>query len=172
MIAGANGILPLSVPVKKKHGTKSVMKDVQIDYTKPWQKEHWKSITAAYASAPYFEFLFDYYLPLYKKKTKYLLDLNLQALEATLSILNTPLNIRFTDQFSPVPSEGDLRESIHPKKDIQANIPDFRPTRYYQVFEERHGFTANLSILDLVFNEGTQAPDILKTSIKKSRSPI
>ena len=58
------------------------------------------------------------------------------------SILNSQLKI-------------DFREIIHPKH--PQPDPQFEPRRYYQVYEQRHGFLANLSILDLLFNMGPES---------------
>ena len=60
-------------------------------------------------------------------------------------------------QFSILNSQFvyDFREIIHPKH--PQPDPQFEPCRYYQVYEQRHGFLANLSILDLLFNMGPES---------------
>ena len=54
-----------------------------------------------------------------------------------------------------VQSIVDFRDAIRPKKPL----PDaeFVPKRYYQVYGQKHGFQPNMSILDLLFNEGNEA---------------
>ena len=49
----------------------------------------------------------------------------------------------------------DFRDAIRPKKPLPD--PDFTPKRYYQVYEQKFGFLPNMSILDLLFNEGNEA---------------
>ena len=55
------------------------------------------------------------------------------------------------------PNEADFRERIHPKKDFRLEDPEFSPKPYYQVFQEKHGFLPNLSIVDLLFNMGPES---------------
>ena len=58
-------------------------------------------------------------------------------------------------QSKEVQSIVDFREAIRPKKPL----PDaeFESKRYYQVYEQKFGFQPNMSILDLLFNEGNEA---------------
>ena len=58
-------------------------------------------------------------------------------------------------QSKEVQSIADFREAIRPKKPL----PDaeFESKRYYQVYEQKFGFQPNMSILDLLFNEGNEA---------------
>ena len=58
-------------------------------------------------------------------------------------------------QSKEVQSIVDFRDAIRPKKPL----PDaeFAPQRYYQVYEQKYGFQPNMSILDLLFNEGNEA---------------
>ena len=58
-------------------------------------------------------------------------------------------------QSKEVQSIVDFRDAIRPKKPL----PDaeFVPKRYYQVYGQKHGFLPNMSILDLLFNEGNEA---------------
>ncbi len=54
-----------------------------------------------------------------------------------------------------VKSFADFRDAIRPKHPLPD--PEFTPRRYYQVYEQKHGFLPNMSILDLLFNEGNEA---------------
>ena len=57
--------------------------------------------------------------------------------------------------FLALSSIHDFREAINPKH--PAPDPDFTPRRYYQVYEAKHGFQPNLSIVDLLFNMGPES---------------
>ena len=48
----------------------------------------------------------------------------------------------------------DLRDAIRPKRPLPDS--EFDPRPYYQVRAARHGFLPNLSVLDLLFNEGPE----------------
>ena len=163
-ILGANGPLSLSIPVTNISGEKTLMKDVKIDYAVPWQKNHWKSIESAYASSPFFEFVMDDFVIFYEKQTSFLIDLNHSLLEAALSILNVDCRISYSEEFSSIDSDPEF--IIHPKKDFRKYDPIFQPETYNQVFIEKHSFVPNLSILDLLFNEGSNAKTILVRSIR------
>ena len=141
------------------------MKDIRIDYTLPWQKVHWKGITSGYASSPYFEFIVDDLIPYYEKQFTYLIDFNLGLLETALSIMELNCKISFSDKFEPIGDElSDPRFFIHPKKGYRRFDPGFKPVSYNQVFIQKHEFIPNLSILDLIFNEGINAKTVLDES--------
>ncbi len=162
-IYGANGELSLSIPVKKI-SVKTKIKDLLIDYDTNWQKLHWKSIESAYRSSPFFEFYEDDLKPFYEKKYKFLLDLNLEIQNVILEYLDLEINLKFTDKYCHILTEeiDDFREQIHPKK--EAKDLDFISVEYTQVFQEKHGFIPNLSIIDLLFNEGPNATELLSQS--------
>ena len=168
IIAGANQPLPLSVPVEKDHGTKIPDKDVRIAYHTPWQKIHQRSIVSAYNSSPFFEFYMDEILPFFEKKFTFLMDFNLESLNILCELTGIDADISFTEEFEKNPSHDilDLRDHIHPKKSCQQNDPLFNPQPYKQVFDDRHGFVPNLSILDLLFNKGPETPLVLKQCIR------
>ena len=165
-ILSANGILSLTIPVVKDQ-PKTRTRDIRIDYTLDWQKNHWVSIESAYSSSPFFEFFQDEFIYFYNTRYKYLLDYNfgiqnfiLKQLELFPSIDRTTKFVKNTaDKFD------DYRDSIHPKKRMQKKDPMFQPEFYYQVFYEKYGFVPNLSIIDLLFNEGPNAENILRKSI-------
>ncbi len=164
-IVGPNGVLTLSVPVKRKKGTATFMKDIRLDYDTPWHRVHWKTFEASYASSPYYEFIRDELAPFYEKRFDFLLDLNIRLAEWTLGWLGVSPALKLSSEFSDI-TDDDPREIIHPKKREHLHDHAFRPVPYPQVFSDRMDFQANMSILDLLFNEGGSAPFILKRSLK------
>lgn len=166
LIMGPNGVIPLSIPVSRKHGKKTPMHEIRIDYGSHWDRIHWRSLVASYASSPYFEYLIDEIKPVYQKKFNFLIDLNRQLIDLTLGILGLNIQITYSEVFTPISSEEDPRFFIHPKKNQEIADPSFHPKEYRQVFSDRLGFRPNLSILDLIFNEGPLALPYLRTCLK------
>jgi len=162
-IYAANGVLQLSVPVKKDQ-TKTRLCDIKIDYDTNWRKVHWKSIESAYKASPFFDYYADDLVPFFNRKYNFLIDFNTEIQNQILNLLNLDVSIQFTKSFKNYYSADydDFREKIHPKKVIEDN--DFTATQYMQVFQDRYGFQPNLSIIDLLFNEGPHAQNILKLS--------
>ncbi|HEY5510767.1 MAG TPA: WbqC family protein [Prolixibacteraceae bacterium] len=165
-ILTANGPQNLSVPVAEGANSKKVIRDVMISYDHPWQKLHWKALISAYNNAPFFEYYSDSLAPFYEfKKWKFLADFNLEIQDVILSELNIKCNVNLKEQFIPekdIPLEmDDFRYVIHPKVQRQKEDIHFRPQVYMQVFQEKFGFSPNLSIVDLLFNEGPNARDML-----------
>jgi hypothetical protein len=167
-ILAANGPMALTVPVVKWHGERMPIAEVQIDYDKPWQKQHFKSIESAYKSSPFYDYYIDDLMPFFENRYEHLFDFNQRILEVILQSLGVASAISNTTSFHKViENQIDLRYAISPKESQQQPDPHFAPVEYYQVFSDRHGFTPNLSILDLLFNEGPMAKSILEQSIKK-----
>ncbi|HER09440.1 MAG TPA: hypothetical protein ENO20_11085 [Bacteroides sp.] len=165
-IMGPNGPLSLSVPVKKKRGEKNRMKDIRIDYDTPWQKIHWRSMVAAYASAPYFQFMRDDLAVFFEKRYNFLVDLNRDMLARCLYLLGREIPVTLSDSFAEIKEREDPRIFIHPKLDPAIHDPLFHSVPYHQVFSDRFGFKSNLSILDVLFNEGNNALSILEKSLR------
>jgi hypothetical protein len=165
-IIGANGLLTLSVPVKRVKGTKNLLREVRVDYHLPWNKIHWKSLVAAYAASPFFEFFRDDLAPFYEKHFTFLVDLNAALLGKTLQMMALDIPLALTKEFKTISGDDDPRNFIHPKLDTGKADSRFSPLAYHQVFEEKHGFQPNLSILDLLFNEGPRTTDVLKNSLR------
>jgi hypothetical protein len=156
-IYSPNGIQLLNIPVKHSRNAHQKTKDIQLETAFDWQKQHFKSLEAAYRSSPFFEYFEDAFMPIFEKKHAYLMDLNLEAISIVAKCLGMKLQYaETTEYFHDVPEFKDLRMLANGKKD---NL-QFEP--YTQVFGDRHGFINNLSILDLLFNEGRHALDYLK----------
>jgi hypothetical protein len=166
MIMGANGVVTLSIPVKRAHGVKTLLRDIRIDYTSNWNKIHWRSLVASYASSPFFEYIADELHPFYHQRFEFLIDLNVQLVNHTLVFLGLNIPVVCSEEFTPILSERDPRHFIHPKKEQAITDPDFSPPVYHQVFSDRLGFRSNLSILDLIFNEGPAAQSYLQRCIR------
>jgi hypothetical protein len=156
----------LSIPVSRKHGVKTLLRDIRIDYDSNWNKIHWRSLVASYASSPFFEYLADEISPFYQRNFEFLIDLNQQLIEHTLGFLGLNIQVSCSEAFTPVRSEEDPRHFIHPKKDQALADPGFIPLEYHQVFSDRLGFRPNMSILDLIFNEGPDALSYLQACLK------
>lgn len=165
MILGGNGSMNLVVPVVKDHGKKTISKDIRIDYDTSWQTVHWKSINAAYASSPFFEYIIDYYQPLYEKRYKFLVDLNMELLSITMEVLNISRVINLSASYEHLLPVNDPREQIHPKRSFQMAAVSYDALPYQQVFNDRYGFVKDLSIIDLLFNEGQNSEALLRKSI-------
>lgn len=159
-IYGANGKLLLNIPIKHT-GNKSnhqKFRDVRIENEFPWQKQHWKSLESVYRTSPFFEFYEDDFHPLYHKKFDFLMDFNLRCFELAMESLQIELPVEKTTEYFLHP-EGMIngRSLIVAKK---KNPPQLEP--YPQVFQDKYGFLNDLSIVDLLFNEGPNAANYLE----------
>jgi len=162
VILGANGPISLIVPVEKGREQKIKIKDLRISYDEDWQRNHWRTIFSAYNSSPFFEYYAQDLEPFFLNKHTFLFDLNQQITASLLEILDIQKSINHTEAFEQIP-EGYLnfRERINPKVHHNAHNEHFIAQPYTQVFCDKFGFIANLSILDLLFNEGPSARSIL-----------
>jgi len=165
-IVGPNGVIALSIPVKKLHGVKNLLRDIRIDYDTAWNRNHWRSLVSSYASSPYFEYMTDELVPFYERKFEFLIDLNKQLMECILELMSLDIPVTCSSSFTKIVKDSDPRYFIHPKKREAVEDPDFLPIEYHQVFSDRFGFKPNLSILDLLFNEGPAALGILRQNLR------
>lgn len=157
-IAHNNGRLLLNIPIKhKKDGLRQQMNSVIIENDFPWQSHHWKSIQTAYRTSPFFEY-YEYDLQhLFTKPVSNLLDLNIKIFNLLCDILGIEVAISKTQDYEHQPNILDLRSLIEVKSSI-----DYKFEVYTQVLQEHHGFLPNLSVLDLLFNEGPNALNYLE----------
>ena len=158
-IDSANGPLILSIPKVRKSSSKTLMKDIQICYTEPWQKIHWNAIKSSYNSSPFFEYYMDEFSIIYHDKEKYLLDLNRKAHQLILKFLQIENSVNLSTKY--------IRESEC--KDLRQNLFKInQEIKYAQVFSTKNGFEKDLSIIDLLFNLGPESNNYLsKIDISK-----
>lgn len=165
VIAATDGPLTLSIPTEKPSSAKCAMKDIRISDHGNWRHLHANALESAYRNSPFYEYYEDDFRPFYEQKHEFLFDFNeaLQSLVCQLIDLH-PITERTSEykmEFQPY--EVDFRECIHPKKE---SLDGFKANPYYQVFEARHGFLPNLSIVDLLFNMGPESLLVLRDAGK------
>ena len=159
LIPTTNGPLALTIPTN--HNTSLAMKDIRISDHANWRHVHWNALLSAYGESPFFEYYQDDIRPFFEKKYEFLFDFNMETTEKMIELLDIRPKISITEayiQSKELKEEDeikDFRDAIRPKKPL----PDaeFAPQHYYQVYEQKHGFQPNMSILDLLFNEGNEA---------------
>jgi len=157
-IYGANGKLKLTVPIRHTHGIqKSLDQEVSIAYDTDWQKQHWKSICAAYRSAPYFEFYEADLEPFYQEKIISLFEFNLKLLSQVMQLLEVSFTYKIVSWNPNVHKRMD--HLIDAKQKVTTGFEN-----YTQVFGTKFGFIPNLSILDVMFNLGPNTSSYLKTT--------
>lgn len=157
-IYGANGIIALNVPVVFTQMNRQMYKDVKISNDEKWQSHHWKSLQSAYKTSPYFEYYEDDLASLYHEPQVFIMEFNLKCLKVIAECLQWDFQYTTSNSFEKSPNSDDYRFLINARKKIE-----FQFNRYTQVFSIKHGFLSNLSILDLLFNEGPNAINYLQS---------
>jgi len=178
-----NGSLWLTVPVKTKNLRHQLIKDVQIATDNKFPQNHIKSIELNYCKAPFYKeyapqiisclnnnknnltdlntnliFLFKYIL---KIKTPIILsrDIPQSGKKADL-LLSICKNLSATHYISPPGSKNYLDESnCFTKENIPISYFNFN----HPTHNQQHGeFIPYLSIIDLIFNHGTESLSIIR----------
>lgn len=156
-IYSSNGMQLLNIPVKHLKNNHQKTRDIKLETEFDWQKQHFKSLEAAYRSSPFFEFFEDIIMPVFEKDYIYLMDLNLDTMDIVSKCIGIKTKFLQSAEFHEETDLVDFRNLAAGKKD-QTEI-----TPYTQVFGDKYGFINNLSVLDLLFNEGRYSLDYLKS---------
>lgn len=155
-ILSANGLLDLSIPIKKDKTRSKTAVDEIVIADDSWKNNHIRAIKSAYAKAPYFEHYIDDVVELINAPHEKLFELNKSVLNWTIKKIQLPLNLHFTTSFEKELT-NDYRGHFHPKH----NLLNYSGPSYYQVFSDRSAFQGEVSILDLIMNEGPNAISFL-----------
>lgn len=164
VVATANGLLPLSVPVVRTNGNHTYTKDMDICYNENWAAKHWRAIESAYNSSPYFLYYKDDVEAILNKKHRTLLELNMDILAFVFKKLKVTKEIILSTDFVTAGAGADIEDYRNRFSPKNKEIIQLSP--YDQVFEDRFGFVPNLSILDLLFNMGPDSLGYLKEVAK------
>ncbi len=175
----ASGVQSLSFPVvHSENGYSLPIREIKVDYSTPWVRQHKMAIVSAYRTSAFFEYYQDELFAILDSQPGTLWELNLEIIRFFIRKIGIPVEIRMTEDFlksgetvgtgvwEGLPYNAgldavDLRQAIHPKRpdDILRRLGKEKP--YFQVFAGKHGFIPNLSIMDLLFNEGPDAVSYL-----------
>ena len=160
---GADGVQTLSFPIKHEGGTHKIpISEIRIDYKKPWVLQHERAIISAYGTSAYFEYYQDELFAILESCPDRLFDLNMALLKFFIEKTGIAVDVRLTEDYLVSPDMEDFRDAIHPKhpNSILSDLELEKP--YFQVFSQKHGFQSDLSIMDLLFNEGPDSIMYLK----------
>ena len=158
-IYAANGKLGLNIPVIHSQKNRQKYRDVKIFNEDNWQSNHWKSLLSAYRTSPFFEYYEDDLQLLFNQKEDYIFDYNIKCIEVISDCLQMELKTSKTISY-----QKDIKDItdgwflVNAKKEIQQSFHN-----YTQVFCNKHGYIPNLSILDLIFNEGPNSLNYLES---------
>ena len=169
---GADGVQPLQVPILHEGGThKQPISEIKIDWSKPWLLQHKRAIISAYRTSAYFEYYQDELFAILDSQPERLFDLNMALTRFFIEKIGLTVDLHTTEEYS---RDGllqtadkailctDLRETIHPKRPNTILEDSDLKKPYFQVFAPKHGFQSDLSIMDLLFNEGPESICYLK----------
>lgn len=163
-VLGANSIQALILPLRHSNGM--LTKEVALDHSQRWKKDHWGAFYSSYGKAPFFEYFSDMFSSVWDKKHKYLIDINHDFIELTFKLLQSNVNLTYTDTYE-IFYENDFRDVILPKK-AYADRKIYTPQPYTQLFGDT--FEPNLSIVDLILCEGPQAGQVLAASFLRNQN--
>ena len=178
----ANGVQWLTVPVKEK-GELRLIKEALIVQDGKWQKKHWKTIQLSYKKAPYFDRYEAKFSQIYNASWENLGELNVTLIKLikalmginTMLILSSEMNIEArgaekiisivrelkADKYITGEGKGSKRyiaEEEFKKNNIELIYQQFKHPVYHQLWGD---FVPNLSVIDLLFNEGEKSLEIL-----------
>lgn len=168
IIAGATGPITLSIPVVGGRNVKLPYKEVEIDYTNSWQRDHFRTLCTVYGNSPFFQFYKNELEHLFNTNKQFLYDWNFSCLNWVFKKMKfSPAYIEENQDLSQLTSSSIVVEYLPSNYKTLANR---EMIAYNQVFQDKTGFLPNISIIDLLFNEGTASLGILLNANAKLQS--
>ncbi|MBO4871032.1 MAG: WbqC family protein [Muribaculaceae bacterium] len=145
-VCGPNGVQQLTIPIKADTRTMTTpLHEVLISEHANWRRVHWGALYSAYGRSPYFDYVADELEAIFNGRQLRLLDFDRQVQELVTQFMQLPVTFDYL-----------------PLDQSAANCPTLLDTQnihdvnYYQVWASRHGFVPNLSIFDLMMNQGPE----------------
>ena len=160
IIAGSTGIMQLSIPIVGGRNCRLPFDQVAIDYKSDWQSLHFKSLCTAYGKTPWFSHYKTELNDLYNTHLSSLASWNLLCMEWVGKKLKLENKLNFQ---TIKPSDGmEVLDRMDFYKPSNFNTIEMSPfVKYQQAFQTKNGFHSNLSILDLLLNEGPNAKNLI-----------
>ena len=163
LIATTQGIQALTVPIERL--SVNYIKDIRISDHGNWRHLHWNALQSAYGESPFFDYYQDDIRPFFEKNWDFLLDFNEAIRLKMCELIEIQPKVSFTEGYTSISSINYKQSTINIREDYRSAIrpknpeadPDFEAKAYYQVYQQKHGFLPNLSILDLLFNMGPES---------------
>ena len=165
------GPLSLSVNVEKGYAIKCPIREVRLSGHGDWLHQHEIALMSNYGSTPFYDYYIEDILKIMSSEDT-LFAMNESLRQHICQLIGFIPDVRYTNEYIPAGNDGirDLRNVLHPKKDILLSVPEFVPVPYYQVVGQKHAFMPNLSILDLLFNMGPESILVLRDSYRKQKT--
>ncbi|MFN0201534.1 MAG: WbqC family protein [Bacteroidia bacterium] len=181
-----NGLQWLTIPVEVKGKFEQKINETKVS-DKNWNKNHWKTLTYAYSKAPYFETYKAFFEQLYLTiRTDNLSEINVLFLTEIAKLLKINANFRLssefilkeerterlldicetlgaTDYYSGAAAKAYMNEQLFQEKNINLHYFDY--ANYPEYAQLYPPFSHNVTILDLIFNEGENALNFMKSKI-------
>jgi len=176
------GSMWLTVPILNKSG--KLLNQVEIDYSKDWIYKHESAIKYNYEDSPFFDPYWKEIKSVFDKKYKKLFELNMSFINYFISVLQISTKTIFSSDLR-INSTGSKRlldicksldadtyisgelghdyldVDIFKNENIDVVFEKFEHPQYSQKYPK---FIPNMSIIDLLFNEGEKSIEILKNS--------
>ena len=185
-----HGVVWFTIPILKKGLGLQIIDQVRVLPDDRWKKKHLMTLEHCYKRAPFFQVHFEFFRHLYSEAPKRLIQWNLATIDHILQsfglkqgyILQSVLGVRGrgtgllvniarelgADIFvAPRQARGQIDTEELNRAEIGIEWIDYHPPIYPQLWGE---FVKDLSSLDLLFNYGPHATEILQKANLLSRS--
>jgi hypothetical protein len=155
-ILGGDGVLSLSIPVKKPAGSKTRTDEVLLSHEENWRMRHWRSFKSAYQASPYFDHYGVEIHDLLFSEEKNIIEFNTTITKRIIDWLDLKTELTLTSEFQK-PVENDLRETLVAKGTHRKK----QKAPYIQVFHNENNFRKSLSVLDAILCTGPMARNLI-----------
>jgi len=182
-IVTKQGVQWLTIPVRQLE-LRQTIQETKVQNNR-WRKKHWMTLSQNYSKAPYFNKYKDVFEELYlNSEEEYLSRINYEFIMTICKILGINTKIRWSSEFelpdgqteklisickdcnadvylSGASAQSYFDKELAKEENIEVEWMDYSGYKeYHQMFES---FEHGVSILDLIFNEGSNATKFMKS---------